>query len=107
VKQRRAARATLEKAVARFAALPAPLWAGKANAELARISGRTASGGELTEGERRIATLVADGRSNREVAAALFLAEHSVEKALSRVYRKLGVRSRTELANYFRAVPPG
>jgi DNA-binding CsgD family transcriptional regulator len=59
---------------------------------------RTASRGELTEAERRIAGLVAEGLTNREVAAALFLAEHSVETALSRVYRKLGVRSRTELA---------
>jgi DNA-binding CsgD family transcriptional regulator len=97
-KQRRAARETLEQALAVFAGLPAPLWAEKARAELARIGGRTASRGELTEGERRIAALVTDGRSNREVAAALFLTEHSVETALSRVYRKLGVRSRTELA---------
>ena len=75
------------------------MWAEKARAELARIGGRVASRGELTESERRIAALVAEGRSNREVAAALFLAEHSVETALSRIYRKLGVRSRTELAN--------
>jgi DNA-binding CsgD family transcriptional regulator len=97
-KQRRAARETLEQALAVFDRLPALLWADKARAELARIGGRAASRGELTESERRIAALVAEGRSNREVAAALFLAEHSVETALSRVYRKLGVRSRTELA---------
>jgi DNA-binding CsgD family transcriptional regulator len=41
---------------------------------------------------------VAEGRSNREVAAALFLTEHSVETALTRIYRKLGVRSRTALS---------
>ena len=101
-KRRRAARETLEQALALFAELPAPLWAEKARSELARISGRTASRGELTEGERRVAGLVAEGRSNREVAAALFLAEHSVETALSRIYRKLGVRSRTELAKLVR-----
>ena len=54
---------------------------------------------ELTEAERRIAELVAEGRTNREVAATLFLTEHSVETALTRVYRKLGVRSRAELAH--------
>ncbi len=97
-KRRRAARETLEQALALFVHLPAPLWAEKARGELARIGGRAASRGELTESERRIAVLVAEGRSNREVATALFLTEHSVETALSRVYRKLGVRSRTELA---------
>ena len=78
--------------------MPAPLWVEKARGELARIGGRTSSRGELTVAERRIAALVAEGLTNREVAATLFLAEHSVETALSRVYRKLGVRSRTELA---------
>jgi DNA-binding CsgD family transcriptional regulator len=66
---------------------------------LARIGGRAPSRGELTEAERRIAQLVAEGRSNREVAAALFVTVHSVETALTRVYRKLGVRSRAELAH--------
>lgn len=98
-KRRRAARETLEHALAAFERLPAPLWAEKARAELARIGGRVPSRGELTEAERRIAALVAEGRSNREVAAALFLTEHTVETALSRVYRKLGVRSRAELAS--------
>ena len=57
------------------------------------------TGDELTEAERRIAALVAEGRTNREVAAELFLTVHSVETALTRVYRKLGVRSRAELAS--------
>ncbi|MBA3365143.1 MAG: helix-turn-helix transcriptional regulator, partial [Actinobacteria bacterium] len=97
-KRRRAARSTLDDALARFEMLGSPLWAEQARAELARISGRAPSRGELTEAERRIAGLVAEGRTNREVAAALFLTEHSVETALTRVYRKLGVRSRGELA---------
>jgi DNA-binding CsgD family transcriptional regulator len=70
----------------------------KTRAELARIGGRAPSRGELTESERRIAELVAEGRTNREVAAALFVTEHTVEGALTRAYRKLGVRSRAELA---------
>ena len=97
-KKRAAARATLEEALTVFEQLGAPLWAEKARTELARIGGRAPSRGELTEAERRIAELVAEGRSNRDVAAALFLTEHTVETALTRIYRKLGVRSRTELA---------
>ena len=53
---------------------------------------------ELTETERRIAELAADGRSNREIAGELFVSERTVESNLTRAYRKLGVRSRTELA---------
>jgi DNA-binding CsgD family transcriptional regulator len=100
-KQRAAARTTLEDAVARFERLGAPLWAEQARAELGRIGGRAPSRGELTEGERRIASLVVEGRTNREVASALFLTERSVATVLSRVYGKLGVRSRTELAGRF------
>ena len=98
-KQRGAARVTLEQALAIFERLGAPLWAEQARSELARIGGRAPSRGELTEAERRIAALVAEGRTNREVAAALFVTEHTVEGALTRAYRKLGVRSRAELAH--------
>jgi DNA-binding CsgD family transcriptional regulator len=97
-KRRGDARRTLEETLARFEALGAPLWAGQARGELARIGGRAPSRGALTEAESRIARLVAEGQTNREVAATLFLTEHSVETALTRVYRKLGVRSRSELA---------
>ena len=97
-KKRGAARTTLEDALdalrGRSARRSGP---SRRAAELARIGGRAPSRGELTEAERRIALLVADGRRNREVAAELFLTEHSVETALSRIYRKLGIRSRGEL----------
>jgi DNA-binding CsgD family transcriptional regulator len=106
-KQRGAARETLEDAGRRFDQLGAPLWTAQAHAELARIGGRRAADGELTEAERRIATLVAEGRPNREVAAALFLTEHSVEAALTRIYRKLGVRSRAALARLWKDQPTG
>jgi DNA-binding CsgD family transcriptional regulator len=96
-KRRGAARTTLEQALAAFERLGAPLWSEQARAELARIGGRSPSRGDLTEAESLIAGLVAEGRTNREVAAALFLTEHSVETALTRIYRKLGVRSRAEL----------
>ncbi len=97
-RQRRAARATLERAAARFDELGAQLWAERARAELARIGGRRASSGELTPTELRIAQLVADGKKNKEVAAVLVVTERTVEAALTQIYRKLAVRSRTELA---------
>jgi DNA-binding CsgD family transcriptional regulator len=99
-KRRAAARTTLEQALAIFQRLGAPLWSEQTRAELARIGGRSPSRGDLTEAENLIARLVAKGRTNREVAAALFLTEHTVETALTRVYRKLGVRSRAELARH-------
>jgi DNA-binding CsgD family transcriptional regulator len=52
----------------------------------------------LTPTEERVAELVADGQTNKEVAQALFLSEKTVEANLTRIYRKLGVRSRTGLA---------
>ena len=58
----------------------------------------TGGDGELSPREREIADLVAEGRSNKQVAATLFLSDRTVEYHLSAVYRKLGVRSRTELA---------
>ena len=74
------------------------MWAERARAELGRISGRAPSRGELTVSERRVAELVAEGKTNREVAAALYVTPRTVEGTLSRVYTKLGVRSRAELA---------
>jgi DNA-binding CsgD family transcriptional regulator len=104
-RQRGAARLTLEQALAIFELLGAPLWAEKARAELRRIGGRAPSRGHLTEAEGRIAAFVAEGRTNREVAAALFVTEHTVEGALTRAYQKLGVRSRAELAARLRREP--
>jgi DNA-binding CsgD family transcriptional regulator len=101
-KRRGAARKALDDALARFERLGATLWAEQTRAELARIGGRAPSHG-LTESESRIAMLVAEGRTNREVAAALFLTVHSVETTLTRIYRKLEVRSRAELARLYAA----
>ena len=95
--QRRAARSTLEEALATFEQLGAVPWADRARDELRRVSGRRPSG-ELTEAELRVATLAAAGRRNKEIATALFVGVGTVESHLSRVYRKLGVRSRTELS---------
>jgi DNA-binding CsgD family transcriptional regulator len=98
LRRRREARAALEEAQAEFTRLDAVVWADKAGAELGRIGGRAGSPLELTDAERRIAEQVAAGLSNKEVAAALFLSVSTVEAALWKVYRKLDVRSRTQLA---------
>ena len=98
-KHRAEARASLEAAFAVFEELGAPLWGQRARSEIARLGGRRVQDrDELTEAERRIAELAASGRSNREIAGELFLSERTVESNLTRAYRKLGVRSRTELA---------
>jgi DNA-binding NarL/FixJ family response regulator/tetratricopeptide (TPR) repeat protein len=98
-KQRAAARQSLATAEAAFEALGAARWAERARAEAARLAGRRPSDDAgLTPTERGVAELAAAGRSNREIAGELFVSERTVEANLTRVYRKLGVRSRTELA---------
>jgi DNA-binding CsgD family transcriptional regulator len=96
--QKKASRQALEQALAIFEDLGARLWAERARAELRRISGRAPTSDELTETERRVAELAARGRSNKEIAAELFMGLSTVEAHLSRVYRKLGIRSRAGLA---------
>ena len=96
-RQKRAAREAIEAARVRFEEMGAARWAERAREELGRIGGRTRSEG-LTPAEKRVAALVAKGRTNAEVAASLFLAERTVASHLTRVYSKLGVRSRTELS---------
>ena len=70
---------------------------GADQAELKRISGRAPASDELTETERRVAELAGQGRTNKQIAAELFMGLSTVEAHLSNVYRKLGVR-RAELA---------
>jgi DNA-binding CsgD family transcriptional regulator len=102
-RKKRAARELLEQAATAFDGLGTPLWADKARAELARVSGRQPGGKELTETERRVAALVAKGLANKEVAAALFVTVHTVEAHLSRIYRKLDIHSRRELVHVLAA----
>ena len=100
---KRRARESLEQALAMFDRLGARLWAERTRSELARIGGRPAASGDLTPTERRIATLVLEGRSNKEIAAAMFITPKTVGTQLSRIYRKVGVHSRTELASRLNA----
>jgi DNA-binding CsgD family transcriptional regulator len=98
-----AARVQLRDALATFEGLNTPLWADRARAEL-EATGLTARKRDpstldtLTPQELRIAKLVAGGASNRDVAAQLFLSPKTVEYHLRKVYMKLGVSSRVELA---------
>ena len=96
-RQKRPAADAIGAALDGFEQLGAATWADKARAELGSIGGRRREEG-LTAAERRVAALVAEGRTNREVAAALFLGERTVASHLTHIYAKLGVRSRTELA---------
>jgi DNA-binding CsgD family transcriptional regulator len=96
--ERRAARDSLEQAQATFEELGAPPWTERARVELARIPIKRASGETLTPAESRVAELVVEGMTNHEVAQALFVSEKTVEANLTRIYRKLGVRSRSALA---------
>jgi DNA-binding CsgD family transcriptional regulator len=95
------ARHSLEEAKRIFEQVGARLWVERAQEEIARVPGRRPRGSRLTPTERRVAELVAEGRANKEVAAALFVTVKAVEANLSRVYAKVGVRSRTELAHRF------
>ena len=96
-RHKRPAREAIQAALGGFEELGAATWVETARDELGRIGGRTREEG-LTAAERRVAVLVAAGRTNREVAAQLFLGERTVAGHLTRIYAKLGVRSRTELA---------
>jgi DNA-binding CsgD family transcriptional regulator len=99
---RREARHELGAAFDTFERLRAAPWADRARREL-RASGehRRAQTPEtrddLTPQERQIATFAAEGRTNREIAALLFLSPRTIETHLGRVFRKLGVSDRTGL----------
>jgi DNA-binding CsgD family transcriptional regulator len=101
--QKRSAREALGAALARFEDLGATTWADIARSELARIGGRSRLTG-LSPSELTVAALVAEGRTNREIASALSLGERTIASHLTSIYAKLGIRSRTELARQF--VPP-
>ena len=100
LKQKRAAREAIEEAAQIFEECGAEWWAERARSEQGHVGGRMREIG-LTPAEARVAALVVEGRTNREVAAALVLGERTVEAHLTHIYAKLGVRSRTELARTF------
>jgi DNA-binding CsgD family transcriptional regulator len=100
-RRKREARETLTGALDTFELLDATIWAERARRELERISGRAPSGDQLTPTERRVVELVAEGRTNPEVAAALVVSPRTVEFHLRNVFRKLDLHSRAELVRRF------
>jgi DNA-binding CsgD family transcriptional regulator len=106
VRKRSVARHQLEAAATAFTELGATGWAEHARAEVARLGGgRSSRASGLTAAEQRVAALAAQGMSNKQIASHLFIAVHTVEVHLARVYAKLDVRSRTQLANRLARVP--
>lgn len=101
------AREHLGAAHAEFVRLGAAPWAEQAGREMGASvpTLRKGSSGDpevLTPQERRVADLVAEGATNKEAAGAMFLSPKTIETHLSRIYRKLGVASRTQLAAQMR-----
>jgi DNA-binding CsgD family transcriptional regulator len=102
-KRRADARAQLRSALAAFEQVGATTWAERARTEL-RATGERArrrepsTRGELTPQELKVAGLVCEGLTNREIAERLFLSPKTIETHLVHVFQKLDVRSRTELA---------
>jgi DNA-binding CsgD family transcriptional regulator len=99
VRRRAEARERLREALAGFDRLGAAAWARQAQNELRAAGARRRStrGDVLTPQELRVARAVRRGASNREIAAELFLAPKTIEFHLHQIYRKLGIRSRTQL----------
>jgi DNA-binding CsgD family transcriptional regulator len=101
-RQGREARRHLRRAADLFRQVGAPPWEERAEAEL-RATGEKARRrdpstlDQLTPQELQIAGLVADGMTNREIAAQLFLSPRTIDYHLRKVFSKLGLSSRTEL----------
>ena len=96
--RRRRSQLALQEAMDIFQRAGMPLWARRAEAELERTGQRLGGPYELTRTERAVATLAAVGLSNREIAERAFLSTKAVESNLTRVFRKLQIRSRAGLA---------
>jgi DNA-binding CsgD family transcriptional regulator len=96
-RRKSAAAESFGQALAIFERLGAPLWAAKARRELSAVAPRPAASG-LTQTQHRVAALIAQGQTNREIAGAMFITVNTVQTHARHIFRKLGVRSRTELA---------
>src|SRR6185436_877664 len=109
-RQRADAREPLKEALETFERLGARGWAERTRTEL-RATGQASArraetaAEQLTPHELQIALLVAQGMTNREAAAALFLSPKTIEYHLGQIYRKLDVRGRAQLARFMAMEP--
>ncbi|WP_442791739.1 AAA family ATPase [Mycolicibacterium sp. ND9-15] len=97
-RHREAGAATLRKALTAFETMGTPLWAERARTALARTA--PSPGSVLIPSEQQIAELAASGMSNQDIAATLFISAKTVEANLTRIYRKLEIRSRAQLTSH-------
>lgn len=95
-----AARVAAEAAQELFTAAGAKPWIEQSNALLVRLAEVGDTGGALTASEARIAAMAGEGATNQEIADQLFLSRKTVEATLTRIYRKLGIRSRAQLIRH-------
>lgn len=105
-KNRTAARQTLARAAEMFTRLGALLWLTRATEELNRAGAKPHGADDLSVTEQRVAVLASDGRTNPEIAAALYMSRKTVEANLARAYRKLGIRTRMQLREALAQRPP-
>jgi DNA-binding CsgD family transcriptional regulator len=105
-KQKNAAKQTLERSLAMFEPMAAQMWVNRTRDELSRIGLRRPAVSEgLTAAQTRVAELVVEGMSNREIAVTLYMSPRSVEAHLTKIYREYGVRSRAQLVAALSATP--
>lgn len=97
-KEKRVAKEALESALLIFEHVGVTLWAQRTRAELGRVGLRPPAGAALTATEERVAELAAAGCTTKEIARQLFMSPKTVESVIGRIYRKLGIKSRAELA---------
>lgn len=95
-----AARVAAEAALELFTAAAAKPWVAESRALLVRLAEIGDTGGALTASEARIAAMAGEGATNQEIADQLFLSRKTVEATLTRIYRKLGIRSRAQLIRH-------
>ena len=93
-----AARASLVESVEIFGRLGAAPWRDQVEAVLSQQRGPRRRPDDLSPAEHRVGMLVASGATNQEAAHQLFVSVRAVEAHLTSIYRKLGIRSRSELA---------
>ncbi|MGB2923095.1 MAG: AAA family ATPase [Mycobacterium sp.] len=98
LRQKHTAAANLTEALQQFEQLGTPLWARRAQAELARaVVTPNDDLSQLTPSEQQVAEMAASGATNKDIAASMFISTKTVEHNLTKIYRKLGIGSRAEL----------